>query len=590
MPLVKTKQIQTSSAPDGTYGSINSPGISNGEGLPITIDKMVTILDALVPPSAPNLTSASSAPTGVTGKISFSTATPVASYNNYTPGNAIGTTISITSTVLGIINATTNITGTLANNVATGPGTPSAAYLANAFGNGNIGILQLVLNGTVLHSVDLSLHVSGSSLNINGSGFSALSAIQYSLFPQGTPFPTFVYRTGTFVLSQNEWATTGYGYNTIQIRHFITPTTYSTQTYTYIIDNFTAALSATGPALSGLSMSGSKRLSGVEYHTSGTALYSVTLNDVYRNTYSASGAAISYSGTRCTIPSEAIPTPVSSLSTLVLSNKTVTITSSSTRILGQNIAINTNVLRTVQGTASGLGTASAFAILLDTITNDSTANLETLNSENYRINSAIESNLTTIIGYTSGGASPVAVAYDSSISLTGANVSYNNGLLVFNGKVSYPNNTTGTSVTTGNFGAVANGPAGNPDYTGATGTRFYYRFFHFAALTQNMILQLTATGTTVGTSATGNQIKIEICFPGVTVGHGSWLDTTVSTVGGGAYASTYGTNLGSTTGQNWGLSTLSGLSTGNSGNVVLMKITASSSWTGSVDNISLAQY
>ncbi len=576
---------------DGIYGTTNAAGLLNSDKLEDAFDKVAVILDALVPPNAPQLTSMSESIAGVGGKLSFGTSNTLANYDNHPTLNINGDYV-VSGNSQGLIAANLNITGTLANNVSADSGLPNPAYPANAFSPGNLGTLQLKLDGVILHTVDLTSFGSGTSANGNGSGFT-LSASTSAVFPGGTPFPSFKYRTGTFTVNQAEWAVSNRGYKTIQVTHVHSGTS-NTQTYNFIIDGNTAAVTAGGLALDNLVMSGSRQLSGVTYHQSGTAGYDVTLSGVYPYTYSNSASAISFVVTNGTAPAQAIPNlTVNENDTIVVTNKTVTVNNTATRLLGVGLTVTTSVLRTVQATATGLGSQSAFALLLDTVTTGSSDSAEALNTETYRMTNAIESNKDNVSGYATGGTNPYN--WDESQSLVGASATHNDGLLIFNGTVRYPSNTTGTSVTTGNFGAIANGPAGNPNYSAASGIRTYYRYYYLPSKS-NFIMNVTATTVTFvnsATSPTANNLNIEILAPSQTKNGSSvteWKDCVTAYTADsaiGAYNASGGANVGSIAGANWGL-TIGTKTTANSGNVIILRIRAAAAWTGSIDTINIA--
>lgn len=592
MPKLRRKQLDLilSDGPtDGVYGTTNAAGLSNSDKLEDAFDKVAVILDALVPPNAPNITSISNNQTGVTGKLSFGTSNVVPNYDN-APGN-INSTYTVSGNTKGIINATTNLTGTLANNVSADTGTPNPAYPANSFSPGNIGTLQLKLDGVIIHTVNLSTFGSGASVNANGSGFT-LSAATSAVFPGGTPFPSFKYRTGTYVVNQAEWATTNRGYKTVQITHVYSGVS-NTQTYDFVVDGNTATITASGSALDALSMTGSKQLSGVTYHTAGSAQYDITLAGVYPFTYSSSASAISFVATNGTIPAQAIPNMILQTDNVVITNAPVTVTNSG-RLLGTGISVATSVLRTVQTTVTGLGSQSAFALLLDNIAASSTNSIEQFNDEVFRMTNGIESNLDDTTGYASG-TGVNNYGWDESQSLVGGSALHNNGLLVFNGTLRYPNNTTGTSVTTGNFGAVANGPGGNPNYTSASGIRVYYRYYYRPSQS-NFVMNVTASSVTFVNSSTtpsGNNLNIEILAPSQTKNGSNvtvWKDCVTAYTADsaiGAYNASGGANVGSIAGANWGL-TIGTKTTANSGNVIILRIRAAAAWTGLIDTINIA--
>lgn len=598
MAKIRRKQIDLtlSEGPtDGTYGTTNAAGLLNSDVLEDAFDKVSVILDALVPPNAPTLGSISENISGVTGKLSFGSGSTISGYDNH-PTVAVKGLYSVSGNSQGIIAAGVNVTGTLADNVAT-----NSAYPANSFSPGNQGTLKLLLDGSVIHSVDLATFTSGNSLNGNGSGFNNLSAATPVVFASGAQFPSFKYRTGTFTVNAAEWATAGYGYKTIQVVHTVNGSDNVTQTYNFVVDNFTSAISSSNATLTGLSMSGSKYLSGVQYHTSGTAVYGVTLSNVYQNTYSNSSSAITYTVTNGSITAHGIPDwTVSRTENLVLSNKTITIGNGSNRILGEGVTVNTiTVDRTVQPDATNIGLIGGYSLLYDNVAASSTSTVESFDDERYRLNSAIESNKDVIVGYGSTpGTMPAAVDWDSTQSLVGgASSTHNTGLLVFNGRLSSPKvtNDAGTYITNGNFSGATDGPSGNPNYSTASGLRTYYRYFWLPSKA-NFVMKVNATGTffvPASTTPSGNNLNIQILAPSQTTngsGTTEWKDcvTAFTTEGAiGAYSASLGANVGNTTGSNWGL-TIGYKTTAASGNVIILKITADSAWTGKITQVEIS--
>jgi hypothetical protein len=570
---------------DGTYGVFNSADLQDGDLVEDAFDKVVGILDALVPPAAPDLSSVSFDQSGVAGNLSWGTSNAISNYDNH-PTIDANQLYSVSGNSQGLL-ADVNITGTLADNVTTGPGTPFAAYPANSFGNADQGTLNLILDGVTVHSVDLSTFTYGTTTNGNGSGFN-LTVATPSLFPTGTSFDNFKYRTGTFIIDNADHVG-NYGYKTIQIEHVVGSDTNSTQTHNYAIDNYTPGLTFSGEALSSLVMSGSRFLSGVNYHTSGTCDYDVTVAGVYQNSYSDSASAISHpTTTNCSVPSSAIPAFSVDEYDNVVVNKTATVDSSGVRILNAGLTVNTRITRTVQANQTSSGTSN-FSILLDTVTTGDTDTNEPMNTEDYRLENSIESNLNDITGWVSGGSSNYT--WDSSQSLVGLDANHNDGLLIYNGALRYPKDAPNS----GDFSSIADGPAGNVDYSAASGERVYYRFYYIQSA-QNFDMRVTGSSTTfvaatnIG-SLTGNQVAIELLAPsqttnGVTT---EWKDCTVSYTTDnaiGCYSSSNGSNVGSISGQAWGLTTGT-KSTANSGDVIILKITAPSTWTGNISQINI---
>jgi hypothetical protein len=223
-----------------------------------------------------------------------------------------------------------------------------------------------------------------------------------------------------------------------------------------------------------------------------------------------------------------------------------------------------------------------YALLLDAIAASSTSILENMDDEVYRIASNL--NINTTAGYTSGGGSPSE--WDSTISLVSATAGYSDGLMVYNTTLRYP--TQGANG--GNFSGITDGPAGNVDYSAAAGNRVYLRFFYDAAPRQNFRLNVTATSASFVSVATGpssNNLTMEILAPATTTDGVStvWKDAVVAYTNDnsvGCYASSFGSTIPTS----WGL-TLGGKNTSTSGYVVVIRITAASAWTGSINTILL---
>jgi len=496
------------------------------------------LLDELLPAAAPDLSSMS-ASTGVSGNLSFgpSAVSNPAGYTNH-PTLDIGGTIDTTSPNRGIISVTADPTGTLADNIAA---EANDSYPANAFGPGDSGTLSLLVNGSSVHNVDLSLFGSGATVNGNGSGFT-LSAATSVQFPNGNPFANRKYRTGTWVVDSADLRT---GYNTIQVQHAET-TTNTTQTFVYIVDDDTTSTTITGQEFINLSATGSKYLSGIEYHTSASATFQSDISNAYRNTYSSSSSAVSYpTPDNCSINSQTLTTPTEYTNSLTNFGQTATLNSS--RIITNLTTYNgfrarTRVLRTIQGTTTA-SYVEGFSLLIDTVSDDATDLNDNMLGESYRIpsNADFDTDLSS--------------TWDETISLISATSGYSDGLQIINATLDYP---------VLDFTAATNGPAGNPNYSTASGTRYWYRYFTNATGAGNFRLILEGNASIIAESAsfTGgdhNEVKISVKFPqGAGSGTG-WLDITQNFVpgswndGDGCYASSFGSDTTLPT-STWGIS------------------------------------
>jgi hypothetical protein len=535
------------------------------------VDRFNEVLKSLSPQPAPSLSSASCSNTGVSGKLSFGVSNAISGYTNV-PGVDINGAFSASGTRLGIFNASTAIGGTLANNVAPSyvNGRP---YPNAAFGDANQGNLLLEVNGAVVRTVDLVTFGSGNSLNANGSGFN-LSAATSVAFTNGDVFDVFKYRTGTWTVSA---ASQVNGYNTARVRHEYAPGVYrDCQTYSWVVDADTTATAFSNETLDNLSMTGLRYLSGVKYHTGGTVEYNISVANAFRNTYSASGSAINHSGSNASIADAALPSMAAQSDPVQVTSKVATLTP--TRLLNGAVSVNTQIDRTVQADATSPG-VSVSGVFVDSTTDDSTTTVLRFNGEGRRINDGLD--ITSTAYGSAAGSQPYD--WDSMQSLVGGDATHNKGLLEYNGLLSYPKT---------NFATLAsNGPSSNVDYSAAAGNRTYIGFFHDSLAHSNFRFNVTATGTAfvpLTSGPSGNNLTFEVLAPNTT-SQGStveWKDAVVpkgsSDNDKGCYASTYGNVIPT----NWGC-TLGTKNTSTSGNVIVIRVTASAAWTGSISSIGI---
>lgn len=547
----------------------------------IAVDRFNEVLKSLAPQPAPNLTSVSFTSSGVSGKLTFGASNTISGYTNV-PGIDVNGTYSVSGNRKGIFNSTTTVTGTLADNVSPNF-TNGRPYPNNSFGDGDVGSLHLVVNGTTVHSVDLTSFGSGASMT-SGSGFT-LSAATNVKFTNGDDFNVFKYRTGSWSAAPTAQRN---GYNTVQVRHeYSTGLFRDCQTFDFVVDNSTSTTSYTGIAFDQLAMTGANAISGVTYHTAGTAKYDVTIENAYKNTYSLGASPITFTGTSCSAPAQSIPTTTNQDQTITLTDITATVATGA-RLLNSNITLTTVVDRTINANEANSSGTTISGLLLDATSASSTATNETFDDEGYRVHTGL-----SLTDVTYGSARQTSNAtWVGSNSLIGANQDHNTGLLVSNGRLTYPKITSHISgITNGNFSAVVNG-ATNPDYSTATGSRTFLRYFYTSTAKSNFRLNVTGSSITFVNAATGpssNNLTMEVLAPNTTKNSGGtvvWKDAVVAHSGNdadvGCYAGTYGSSIPT----NWGV-TLGAKNTSTSGGAVVIRITASENWTGSIDSISL---
>lgn len=569
-------------AEDGSYTDGLFTDFTSDTPIGTAIDRINEVLLGLAPPQAPALDNVSTTDSGVQGAVSFGASNNITGYTNVTTaagGSALdinGVFVNTGGQRLGIFNASNIFNGVLNDDVVA----HAYSYPADAFGPGNEGTLKLEVNGSVIHSVDLTMFLSGSTVNGNGSGFS-LSLPTSVEFADGSPFTLFKYRTGTWEVRPADQRT---GHNYCRVIHTTTGDV-TTNYFEWVVDANGTSTTYSSLSISGLSMTGSAYLSGVQYHTGGTATYNATIANHHRNTYSTSASAITHpTQTNCTVPSLAINSAVTEATGQTLA-QTITITGSSGRMLDADIAVSTATDRTVQSDLTSSTTNGGYRLLMDSNISGASGESDTAeswNAEGYRQ----ASNLSlTSTAYASGPSNGPA-DWDNTISLVSATAGYSDGLLVYNGALRYP--TQGAN--SGNFGGITNGPGGNPNYSAATGNRVYLRYFYVGSGKQNFTMNLTvssASFVSVATGPSGNNLTCEILAPNTTQnGSGTvqFKDAVTAYTDDnsiGCFAATYGATIPT----NWGI-TLGTRSTATSGSVVVMRITAASTWTGNISAMS----
>ena len=530
------------------------------------VDRFNEILKALAPGPAPILSNWSASLSGdVSGNLSFGASNTIGGYTN-SPVDVDGAW-TISGKRLGIKNTSGNITGTLNDQVTTDS---NNAYPADSFSDATDGTLTLTLNGSQVGSIDLT--TTDASIDTTASNTQSgltVSAAANAQFSNGDELDLFKNRTGTWRIQAGDGNLVN-GYNTVTVSHTGSFGSRNLTQFEFIIDDNTENTSFSAESLSGLSMTGSKYLSGIQYHTGGTAEYNVTIDNLYKNTYYSSSNAITHSSSNSSLSAsnQSLGNIVTDENDqVIISAKTATITSN--RLINESINLDTTARRTVQSNQTSTG-ASISGILLDNVSANSTLLVDNFNDEDQRLRSDLNYDLVADVA--SG-------AWDSQESLVGVTAGYTDGLQVINSQLVYP------SV---NFSTITNGYA-NPNYSTAASNRTFYRRLQDTS-SSTSLFTLLINGSSVNfvdlaTGLTGNNAHLEIKLPTQT----GWLDcytdfisnTFTGADGDGVKADNNGTGgINNTLGLNVG-----GFSTANSGNYVVMRITVGSSFSGNLSSM-----
>lgn len=586
-------------AEDGSYEDGLFTDFTTDTTVGVAVDRFNEVLKGLAPGAAPGLDDIGGN-TGVNAKLSFGNTQSVTGYTNARPSTLSSPSSNLSdvdingtfqsSTVsndvrLGVFNGSTVITGNLNDDIdADTHSSGEVNYPADAFGNGDQGTLKIFVNNstTEKHSVDLSSFGSGAT-NTSGTGFT-LSAVTNGKFSDGSAFTIFKHRTGTYTIATAHQRD---GWNYAFITHTIGSSVTTTNYIEWVNDPDSNALSATASALGSLSMTGNKTLSGVKYHTAGTATYTATVINAYRDCYSTSN--ITFNGTNLGNQTQSFPT----INTGGGENETKSLSLSQAMtinadpILNGTISTSITVPHPTKTDLSSAGSQSISGILLYNLSNTSTVTQETFRAENYRL---ISGSYDAQAQVTSSDNT-----WDSTKHMSGSNTGHADGLLFYNSKLSAPRQggVSGDFRNSSDGGSIANGPADNVNYSGITsGLRTFYRYFqnNSGGSKSNFSLAINGSGTIV-TQTTGldaSRIHVLLKLPTNSSGFETgWMDmasafaTGKTEDGDGCLDGSLDSSLNATNSCTFGTQSV------GANEYILVKIEADGAWTGNISQMTI---
>jgi hypothetical protein len=516
-------------AEDSSYADGLFADFTNTTPVGTAVDRFNEILKALSPGPAPNLDDIDCNDTGVSAELSFGASQGISGYTN------VGTTAGFSAVDIngtyststsgnnlrrGTFNGSTVINGDLNEDV----GADGVNYPANSFGDANKGNLVLEVNGATLHTASMTDPDSGTGvpgsgtgtdLNGNGSGFYDLSQTGSAEFDDGTELDLFQHRTGKYKVTAADQQE---GWNYLRVIHTSSTFDRTTNYVAWVNDSNSSALAASNSVLDSLSMTGDLRLSGVKYHTGGTAEYRVDVSNAYRNVYTSTN--ISYTVTNGSISSVSMPSiSVGSEDEGKILQLTGSLTVDGTSILDSSIGAGVNVAHPLKSNLSNGGAETISSLLAYNRSNNSTTTSETFRRENYRLDSGSLSSYAA-----QADVVDAANAWTSSDSLLTID-----GLLFYNQRLYSP--IDGDIPNSGDFSAIANGPAGNVDYSSISGTRTFFRYFTQTGAASQTNFRISFTGDTstrivpATTALSATNIRVFVKLPttstAMTTG---WLD------------------------------------------------------------------
>jgi hypothetical protein len=593
-------------AEDGDYTDGLFTDFTPQTRLGIAIDRFNEILKLLAPSPAPDLDDVDVDVDGTDAYLSFGTSNDLEGEG--TPYYSVDTTAGFSAVDVNglyqtatngnnlraaIFAGATNIVGDLNEDVSA----DGTNYPENSFGNADQGELRLEINGAVIHTVDLTSFTgtgdpgSGTAVtNSTGSCFTNFSTAADGTLDNGTAFPNFQHRTGKYKIIA---ADQRQGWNYARVIHVYGSTTITTNYIEWVNDADANALAASENSLT-FTGAGSLHLSGIEYFTNGSAEYLVKVDNAYRNIYDTTNISFTTStgGSLNTSPSFSISAqskPTIDTGAGEDHTKALHITGSAsitaTQMLSGSITAGVSVTHPLKSNLSNSGQASDEGILIYNRSNTSTTLVETFLREDYRIISGAYD--------TQASLTDVGNVWDSTVHMTASNGDHTNGLQFFNQRLYSPTNT----LNSGDFSTFSNGPSENPDYSGITGQRTFYRWFrNTTGSTQyDFSIAINGSGTTIVNAATAlnsGRIRVFVKFPSDGTRETGWLDLATEFV-----LDSYADNDGAHT-ANGGLSfdstlnatnyvTLGTVGIGNN-EYIGLRIEADESWTGYVSQITVS--
>ena len=513
-------------APDGTYSDGLYTDFTDSTLIGVPIDRFNEILKILVPGPAPAVDQINYVNnSGIATKLSFQTQVQapsgyidVGSTGSFTSPPEIDDQYTVTTSGedfrLGVYNGTQEITGAINYQVSEQLKGTQVNYSTDSFGNAESGSLNLYLNGALLHTLNLTASGAGnpntgsaSDLNSSGSGFFDISVTGSAVDQNGSEYNIFQHRTAKYVVDPTDQSK---GWNYAKIEHHYGTLRYVTNFTQWFNDTDASSqtMTVTNPRVT-FTGGGSKYLSGVQYFKSSTLVYNSEVNNAYKFTY-PTGSVLTFNVDTNDVSAIAAQSMPATDGT-DLYNKVLQITGSTATVdntmLNDSTTISINLDHPLKTNLSSTGSVTTSGILIynvDTANNNLTENFDL---EDFRITNNTYSTQGSV---TAGSATWNSEHHMTSSGATG----HTDGLLMYNGRLYSPRQ----GANAGNFSTLTNGPTANPNYSGSSGTRTFFRKIQNTSGTTIRDLKISTSKATRfdDVTLTTNNVKFSIKVPGAT--------------------------------------------------------------------------
>ena len=586
---------------------------ANGTTVGVVVDRFNEVLKGLAPPPAPTLDNIEV----ITGqgtdslKLSFGGAVSTSSYTNCDGTGSSLIAVGFSSSFSRITGSSENGTsfirlGTytssfnlnvLLNDDVVPNGSPFVNYNSRSFDVPNEGGEAYVLE---INGVRYTESTSG--INALAGTYFNLTAVRTGSFPtNGQSFNIFSHRTGSVTVSSSLWRS---GWNHAKV--FQTASggvVRGTTTYIDWINDPAAAsgtfpITFTTPFTASVTNTGVKWLSGVPYLTQSSYTFNTTASNYYKNVYSATTIAATGGTTTANgfsaltkVGATAVSTPdpaaADGANTLFRISSLHNV-SNNTRLLSESVVSTINLNNSLGKSANATLTTARY--LYDAVNTANDADISSVSSI-ARENFCLEDHRIPSASY------PTSASLASATWASGSSLGTGE-LLVYSGSVIYPTQ----ALNGGNFLAANifyTASATLPNYSGLSGDRFYFRRFRnintgqeFSSFTLQLTGSANGSVTTFGGTLNATTIKVAVKIPGET----GYRDPATSTpdpgytVAADGIGCAVGTLLSHTTG-----SVRVGFvnerirsNTGTNNNGFIVRLQASSAWTGNIRTITIS--
>ena len=586
-------------AEDGSYTDGLFSDFTTSTLIGTAIDKFNEILKIIVPGPAAAVDRINHTNTnGIATKLTFTTQgdapagyTDVTSTGSFTSPPEMNDQYTVATSGedfrLGVYNGTQEITGVVNFHVVEELKTSEVNYSNNAFGNAESGSLKLIVNGTTMHTLNLTASGAGnpntgsaSDVNIDGTGFFDISITASATDQNGSKYNIFQHRTAKYVIDPEDQRK---GWNIAKVEHQYGSTNYVTNFVQWFNDTDASsqAMAVSNQAVS-FTGNGSKYLSGVQYFRSASLVYNADVSNVYKFTY-PTGNVVTFNRTSNinAISAQALPaTDGSNLFNKLLQLTGSTDTNDDT-MLDNSTTISIDLDHPLKTNLSTTGSVTTSGILIYNVDTANSNLVENFDLEDFRI---------TNQNYEDQGDVTDGVSiWNSQHHMTSSGATgHTDGLIMYNGALRSPLQ----GANGGNFSTLTNGPASNPNYSGVTGTRKFFRKIQntSGAVVRDLKITSTKSSRINNSTLTTNNTKFFIKVPEST----AWLNISQDFVYGNVLVDNDGALIN-------GASDNSNTGTSNSGNSVhcisfgtasipingyaVIRIDADESWTGNFDTL-----